>query len=319
MQPNRWLKPVAKKEGGYVFERTPSRVVRLKWQQRFGCQIGFGLVLALLLASLMMQSAGAQVSQATITEILDGNQVYIQNRQAGVNSVAQRRQQVRTGSSRAELRFNTGAIARLAQNSRLTVGDCARLHRGTVLVNGAINGCTQSTVAGVRGTIYTLDVNGTGQETIRVFEGEVIVSSALDDEVEEISLAKQLPTLSLPRAIDNLPMPSGEDADETPTVNQPAANQHDATVSAGDMINLAEDPITLAAGQQLTLARGAREALLSALSAEDFEALTSGELLREFSQDIPGLADLRRSFETLFPRTPFPEIPRFNRFPSALF
>ena len=139
-----------------------------------------GSLLVLSFQSLQDPPVQAQsITQATVTEILDGNQVYIQDRQVQVNSVARQQERVRTAASRTALSFNTGAIARLAQNSSLTVGQCAQLQQGTVLVNGALNGCTGSTVAGVRGTTYTLTVDPNGVETLQVFEGMVEVSRAV--------------------------------------------------------------------------------------------------------------------------------------------
>jgi hypothetical protein len=120
--------------------------------------------------------AQSSITEGRVTEILDSSQVYIQNRQARVNDVAQRGQQVRTGNARTQVRFNTGAIARLSRNSVLTIGQCAQLQRGVVLVNGAANGCTSSVTAGVRGTTYILAVTEDGQEQIQVLEGEVILS-----------------------------------------------------------------------------------------------------------------------------------------------
>ena len=142
---------------------------------RFTRLMGATLLCSTLLATAGHQAQAQAPAAATVTEILDSNQVYIQNRAARVNSVAQQRQQVRTQSARASLRFNSGAVARLAHNSSLVVGQCAQLNRGTLLVNGNLNGCSTSTVAGVRGTIYTIEVTEAGETIIQVFEGEVVV------------------------------------------------------------------------------------------------------------------------------------------------
>jgi hypothetical protein len=140
------------------------------------------LVCSSLLPTPGHQAQAQAVSAATITEIVDSNQVYIQNRVAQVNSVARQRQQVQTRSARASLRFDTGAIARLAHNSSMVVGQCAQLSRGTLLVNGSLNGCSTSTVAGVRGTIYTIEVTEADETIIQVFEGEVVVERNLNPE-----------------------------------------------------------------------------------------------------------------------------------------
>ncbi|MEM6592111.1 MAG: FecR domain-containing protein [Cyanobacteria bacterium P01_C01_bin.73] len=301
---------------------------RMGWIAKFGYRLGFGLALGLLMASLWVQGAGAQVSRATITEILDGNQVYVQNRQAQVNSVARLQQQVRTARSRAELRFNTGAIARLAQNSRLTVGNCAQLQRGTVLVNGAMNGCTRSTVAGVRGTLYTLTVDEDGQETIRVFEGEVAISARSDapepDDFELEDLESQ-----------EFESTEFESTESLKSIKSPtrALNQSQGSLSnlglSGNIglkqsdeaesqpVDLTAAPVLLAAGQQLTVTDG-DSGVLTTLTAEDFAELIAGALLQGYSQDIPGMDALRRSFNQLFPSVPFPSIPGIpNPVPSV--
>ncbi|MFH7242577.1 MAG: hypothetical protein ACHWZW_06970 [Spirulina sp.] len=136
--------------------------------------------------TLPRSAAWAQtVSSATVTEVLDSNQVFIQNQRAAVNSVAQRQQRVRTQDARASLRFNNGAVARLAHNSSLMVGQCAQLNRGTLLVNGSLNGCSTTTVAGVRGTLYTMEVTEDGETIVKVFEGEVIVGQRTDAPMPE--------------------------------------------------------------------------------------------------------------------------------------
>ncbi len=146
-----------------------------------------GLCLSLCLAQTLLGQNSQGITQATIKEILDGTQVFIQNQQAKVNDVARLRQRVRTGDARAELTFNNGVVARLAKNSILTVGQCARLQKGTLLVNGTANGCTSSIVAAVRGTTYVLEVDESGKQEVKVLEGEVVVRrEATPDPAEPI-------------------------------------------------------------------------------------------------------------------------------------
>lgn len=114
---------------------------------------------------------------AKVTEILDGDEVFIRDRKAAVNDVAKSQDQVRTGESRAEIEFNNNAIARLSKNSLLTVGKCgAQLQKGSVLINGAVSACTSSISAAVRGTTYLLEVDEQGNDQIQVLEGEVAVT-----------------------------------------------------------------------------------------------------------------------------------------------
>ncbi|WP_055076139.1 FecR domain-containing protein [Pseudanabaena sp. 'Roaring Creek'] len=114
---------------------------------------------------------------AKVTEILDGDEVFIRDRKVAVNDVAKSQEQVRTGESRAEIEFDNNAIARLSKNSLLTVGKCgAQLQKGSVLINGAVSACTSSISAAVRGTTYLLEVDEQGNDRIQVLEGEVAVT-----------------------------------------------------------------------------------------------------------------------------------------------
>ncbi len=328
--------------------------------------MGAALVGSSLLAIPGQRALGQSSATATVTEILDSNQVYIQNRAAQVNSVAQQRQQVRTRDARASLRFNTGAVARLAHNSSLVVGQCAQLNRGTLLVNGNLNGCSTSVVAGVRGTIYTIEVTETGETIIQVFEGEVVVgrnpnpepAEPITDDFDPLdsSLDPTVPTTDPvvpfvnpmePSALPTEPSPVGPpdpgipdpgipDTTIPPSTEPPpstfaptmgfdsqlklsslvaanslgAANkQTDASMGDTDAetVDFApEDSITLAEGQQVIVDAEDDEAVISSLGAEDFIDLLEGPLIDGFAVEIPGMANLRRSFEQLFPGIPLP-------------
>lgn len=314
--------------------------------------MGAALVGSSLLAIPGQRAQGQSISAATVTEILDSNQVYIQNRAAQVNSVAQQRQQVRTRDARASLRFNTGAVARLAHNSSLVIGQCAQLNRGTLLVNGNLNGCSTSTVAGVRGTIYTIEVTETGETIIQVFEGEVVVErhtnpEPLDPTADDVnpldpSLDPAVPTtdpvVPFVNPMEPSPTPVGPSdpvppdpviPDPTPPtgpltgpltfLTAPKQNSSSPTDSedAKPTVSTDEtqaeavdftpaDSITLAEGQQVVVDAEENEAVISPLSPEDFIDLLEGPLIDGFAVEIPGMANLRRSFELLFPGVPLP-------------
>ncbi|WOD41175.1 hypothetical protein [Nodosilinea sp. E11] len=338
------------------------------------------------LALLGPQAQGQTNAAATVTEILDSNQVYIQNRVARVNHVAQQRQQVRTGSARTALRFNTGAVARLAHNSSLVIGQCAQVNRGTLLVNGTLNGCSTSTVAGVRGTLYTLTVTKAGETIIQVFEGEVVIEHNLNPEpvdlVTEVldplnpffdpvvpSTDPMVPFVkpiepSSPGLTPPEPSPSGpsspgfdptfdpmfeptfepsfgfmlsptlpstgpnlggkpgalaiagrqaiaikqDDPQDNPTVDflEPAPDLS-PDHSAGETVDFTADAaITVAQGQQVTIDADQVAAVVRPLAAEDFIDLLEGPLLRGFAVELPGMGNLRRTFQQLFPGVPFP-------------
>ena len=346
---------------------------------RFAGLMGATLASSMLLATPGYQAQAQANSAATVTEILDSNQVYIQNRAAQVNSVAQQRQQVRTRSARASLRFNTGAVARLAHNSSLVVGQCAQLNRGTLLVNGTLNGCSTSTVAGVRGTIYTIEVTDTGETIIQVFEGEVVVErnrnpeptdsvaddfNPLDPSLDPVvpgtdpvvPFANPLeppsgtgtgpgidPPFMEPGSPDFEPSfepepltpPTGPPPDPmTDPMTEPLGNKPtdgllvaasglkqagsptsdldpDPALPAGnaegETVDFTEnDSLTIAEGQQVIIDGNNDEAVILALSPEDFIDLLEGPLINGFALEIPGMANLRRSFEQLFPGVPLP-------------
>lgn len=342
---------------------------------RFALLVGATLLCSILLAIPQYLARGQSISAATVTEILDSNQVYIQNRTAQVNSVAQQRQQVQTRAARTSLRFNTGAIARLSHNSSLVVGQCAQLNRGTLLVNGALNGCSTSTVAGVRGTIYTITVTEAEETIIQVFEGEVVVQRHLHpepvdpmaDDADPLnpSLDPVVPSTNpvvplvnpmepspgpgeppltpepspvidpaIPGRGNPGPEPLGEPSTPVPGPTEPnlgpnlgfkpnglvaegplltATKQVNAPVSTsepgtgGETVDFAgDDSLTIAEGQQVIIDAQADQAVILALSPEDFIDLLKGPLIDGFAVEIPGMANLRQSFERLFPGVPLP-------------
>lgn len=153
-----------------------SPALKLRWW-RFLAVFTFSLLVCLGLSVVNLQPAQSAIEAATVVEILDGNQVYIQNKQARKNDIARKDQQVRTGESRTQLEFNTGAVGRLSKNAQLIVGSsCFQVQRGQILINGAVSGCTKSRRLSVRGTTYTISVDDQGQANIAVLEGEVAIS-----------------------------------------------------------------------------------------------------------------------------------------------
>lgn len=268
----------------------------LRWNSFHSFLIGLGLILTLGLFNSPL-AAQTAISRGTISEILDGNQVYIQNNTARVSDVASRGQQVRTGSSRTQVTFNTGAVARLSNNSVLTIGQCAQLQRGVLLVNGAVNGCTSSVTAGVRGTTYIMKVDETGREEIQVLDGEVVVTKQPDQPNGDAS-SSTLPALPpAPRFhswLKNLP---------------PLATSHPTPRET-------PDSVTLTAGEEIATRRGERLGAAERISAEDFLAILNGDLFRNFLEQLPGIANIRNSFQRLYPHVPFPlntpELPEPN-------
>jgi hypothetical protein len=149
------------------------------WRTRSFGLIGLSLVLPLALTHI--PATAQQITQAKIVEILDGDQVYIQDRKARRNDTGNLGQQIRTARARAGLRFNVGAGIRLGQNSWLVVGGgCIRLNRGKVMIAGATGGnrgCVGSIVATSRGTVYVMEIDDNGKGQVTVLEGSVELSN----------------------------------------------------------------------------------------------------------------------------------------------
>jgi len=241
------------------------------------------------------------ITQARITQVLDSPQVFIQNRQAKLNDSAKRGQRVRTGKARAQLTFNTGAIGRLAQNSVLTVGQCARLQQGTLLVNGAMNGCTASVVAGVRGTTYVLEANR-GNRGLKVLEGEVVVSQRQEpNDTEPTAGNKQF---SLPSGLPKLPS----------FPRNPASRPLPKPLEPIDILPTNEKQVVLKAGEKVTISANGTLGLVEKLTQGDFTSLLTGNLFNGFTVQLPGMAKIQASFQQLFPGVPFPV--RLPRLPS---
>lgn len=123
----------------------------------FGWLSGFYIALTLGIPPL---PAFAQISQATISEVIGGTEVFIESQPAQVNDTANFQEVVRTTTStRAGLRFNNGAAGRLGENSSVIVGQCVEVQQGQLLVSGPANGCVSGFDIGVQGTIYVVDAN----------------------------------------------------------------------------------------------------------------------------------------------------------------
>lgn len=261
---------------------------------RFSWRIGrnkIGLFVPIFICVLLLvigfqrspATAQATVNRAEITQILDSSDVFIQNKQAKVKDSAQKGQRVRTADARAQLLFNTGAVGRLAHNSVLTVGQCARLKKGTLLINGAMNGCTSSVVAGVRGTTYLLEVDEAGEAQVKVLEGEVTVTK---------------PANAVP----------DEAIDETEETSTPATGTKQLLQTPKPTL-LAQteiDEVVLKEGEKVSVSPTGSFGLVEKLSQEEFVSLLKGTLFNGFSLELPGISKIQQSFQRLYPGVPFP-------------
>ena len=140
-----------------------------------------GVQIAALWLGVAHQAQAAET--AVVQEILDGKELYIDQRQARVKDKANSPQQLSTRDSRGQILFNGGAVGRLNRFSQLRLGSsCFLVDRGQVLVSGKQNGCTRSARLSVRGTNYVVEVNESGESEISVLEGSVEVETLRDGE-----------------------------------------------------------------------------------------------------------------------------------------
>ena len=141
--------------------------------------------LALAMSPALLCLAGGSRARAaetaTVQEILDGNQLYIDQKQARVNARASAPQVVSTRDSRGQLTFSGGAAGRLNRFSLLKLGSsCFLMEKGQILVSGKQNGCTRSARMSVRGTNYLIEVQDDGSSELSVLEGSVEVETLRD-------------------------------------------------------------------------------------------------------------------------------------------
>jgi len=119
---------------------------------------------------------------ARVQEILDGNELFIDRKQARVNQLAFRPEVITTGNSRGSLALSNGAQARISKNSQLRLGaDCGRLQNGQMLVSGRQDTCVGSIRMSVRGTHYVVEVLDDQTTQVAVLDGMMTFSPSLGE------------------------------------------------------------------------------------------------------------------------------------------
>ena len=340
-----------------LFKKFSQKLVRQHRQKRLA--FFFAGLCIFALAAPQLAPASAQSTQATVQEILDGNQVFIQNRQASLNDVAKQQQQVRTGNSRTALLFNTGAVARLSANSVLSIGQCARLKRGTILINGAVNACSSSITTGVRGTTYLLEVDESGNQQVKVLEGEVVVkrnATPITDEDDQPTTETKptapkptTPSTQKPNVTSPTTTPKFKQFGSFPTVIPPRTTPRRNTSNppngkpveplngkpANDKPILQmekpisptkqPDEVVLKAGEKVEVNQGGALGIIQQLTENEFVELLKGNLFQGFTNQIPGIDKVRSVFNGLFQGVNFPisipgiPIPNIPSIPSLPF
>ena len=119
----------------------------------------------------------AESQKATIQEILDGDELFIDDQKAKIEEKAQPPQVISTGLSRGQIAFSSGAVGRINRQSLVKLGSsCFLLNKGQILISGRQDGCTASSRLSVRGTNYVLKISDDGSTDLAVLEGSVEVT-----------------------------------------------------------------------------------------------------------------------------------------------
>ncbi|NEO87826.1 MAG: hypothetical protein F6J87_26755 [Spirulina sp. SIO3F2] len=272
----------------------------------------------------------AQISQATITEIVDGDEVFIDKVTnpavegetdgeavpAEVDAVAQFQETVRTEDARAALLFDNGAAGRIGPNSQIIVGQCIEVKQGLLLAVGPANGCTATFAVGVEGTIYAIAIDETGAQAVKVLEGEVIVT--LNEPVGNDGQDAK-PTLQ-PDSSDAIPAPEPEalpkQIDPEPlSPEDPVAPEVSVDEEQPGVESTTEPEFqtqTIQAGEQIAITPAGEFGEKSFISAEDMLLILDGVLFDGFEQELPGMAALQSTIEELYPDLDLPNLPGFD-------
>ncbi len=260
-----------------------------RWQSKQFRQIVYGFLISLCLVlgvGAWLNPAQAQINQATVTEILDGDQVFIQGRQARVNSVAGAGQQVSTGSSRAGLRFNNGAEGRLRPNTSLVIGQCVQIQQGGIIASGPTNACAGSVRAATRGTTFIMELEEDGSYGCKVLEGSVAMTS-IDD-------------------ANSTPSPTSTPS-QTSTPNPRPSPSSSPTLR---LIRSDAEPeeLILEQGKKVSISKEGKIGKPESITAEEILAILNGSLFSGYTRQLPGGGNLQRAIQQLFPGIPLPNL-----------
>jgi hypothetical protein len=129
--------------------------------------------------------------RATVMEILDRPELFIDRRRAKVKDTAQQPQSLRTLQSRVQLAFDNGAGGRMINGSTLRLGDCLFIGKGSVLVSGPMCACSRSVRVCSKTTNYILEAMDDGDANIISLEG------SLDVQVQDDDLLASKPSIAV--------------------------------------------------------------------------------------------------------------------------
>lgn len=122
-----------------------------------------------------LQGLPRRPSQATVREILDRPELFIDRRKAKVKDVAQQPESLKTLQCRAQLAFANGAGGRMIKGSTIRLGECLFISQGSVLVSGPMCACSRSVKVCSKNTNYILEAMEDGDAAVTSLEGTLEV------------------------------------------------------------------------------------------------------------------------------------------------
>lgn len=161
--------------------RSPQTTSALSCRRAPGATLSLLCAAALLPHAPLLPAAAAAAAgasgpgeRATVQEILDGPDLWIERRRARVRDQATAPELMRSGDSRAQLAFRSGAAGRMNRFSQLRLGSrCFLLEQGQMLLSGPQSLCTRSARLSVRGTHVLVELDASGAASVSVLEGQV--------------------------------------------------------------------------------------------------------------------------------------------------
>jgi len=139
------------------------------------------LLLSLPLLSLVVTSPilAAPFQKATVVEMINGRQVYINSKPASRGQEAGRGSVIQTKNSSARLQFDQRAAGLMGRDSLIKLGAaCFQLDRGKVVVNGKQKTCFGSSILAIDGTTYLIGREPDQSYTVDLLAGDARVSRA---------------------------------------------------------------------------------------------------------------------------------------------
>ena len=250
---------------------------------RIGLCLLSGLCLTIAIATVRLPAI-AQITQAEITEILDGTEVTIDSQPAKINDIARLGQQVRTGNSRVALVFDNGAAVRLGPNSSLKIGECLELQQGQGVFAGPADGCTSAVVAGVQGTIYILEQEqeseSEGQpedsQGIKVIDIQQEIEKKIEQEIEQEG-EQGIKVIEGEIALSQRDNPEGSEA---------------VSIKQGEKVAIVND----------------RVGEVERLQPWEFGDILTGIMFKGFIGQLPGQEKIQGVCNDLFPNFPCPTL-----------